>query len=79
MPAYPHRRNLRAPISDEHDDGGFGHTPWGVGLQNRFPKTFVPGETPAPPSQFDARMHTSMPRSALDRLRAGIQRWLRRK
>lgn len=32
------------PTSDEHDQGGFGHTPWGVGLQNRCSTPVVPGE-----------------------------------
>lgn len=41
----------KAQINDEHDDGGFGHTPWGVGLQHRFSRAFVPGEAPAPGAQ----------------------------
>lgn len=28
-------------VTDEHDQGGFGHTPWGVGIQNRFAKPMV--------------------------------------
>lgn len=34
-------------VSDEHDQGGFGHTPWGVGIQNRCSTPFVPGEKDA--------------------------------
>jgi hypothetical protein len=35
-------------VSDEHDQGGFGHTPWGVGIQNRFARPFVPNPDDLP-------------------------------